>query len=141
MTESDMPDAAQQSLQVFPAGSNGEFNLPPELCTVISRGEECEIEDTNGAAFLDFSMDWGSVLVGHARPEVSEADVRQATLGAHFACVNENSLRRDDIRWRLRTGQAERQRNRPVVGMACNHMEHRRQGGIPRNESACVHPD
>ena len=69
-----------------------------------SRGEGCEIEDTNGAAFLDFSMGWGSVLVGHARPEVSEAVVRQAALGANFACVNENSLRRDEIRWRLRTG-------------------------------------
>ena len=87
-----MPQAAHRSLQVFPAGSNGEFNLPPELCTVISRGEGCEIEDTTGAAFLDFSMGWGSVLVGHARPEVAEAVVRQAALGANFACVNENSL-------------------------------------------------
>ena len=70
-----MPRAAQRSLQVFPAGSNGEFNLPPELCTVVSRGEGCEIEDASGAAFLDFSMGWGSVLVGHARPEVAEAVV------------------------------------------------------------------
>ena len=87
-----MQAAAQRSLQVFPAGSNGEFNLPPELCTVIARGEGCEIEDTAGATFLDFSMGWGSVLVGHARPEVTEAVTRQAALGANFACVNENSL-------------------------------------------------
>ena len=126
---------------MFPAGSNGEFNLPPELCTVISRGEGCEIEDTAGATFLDFSMGWGSVLVGHARPEVSEAVVRQVALGANFACVNENSLRRDEIRWRLRTGEAERQFDRPPAGMVCNHMEHRRRGGTPRNESACAHPD
>ena len=39
---------------MFPAGSNGEFNLPPELCTAISRGEGCEVEDTSGAAFLAF---------------------------------------------------------------------------------------
>ena len=63
MTEPTMPSAVQRSLQVFPAGSNGEFNFPPELCTVIARGEGCEVEDTNGAAFLDFSMGWGSVLV------------------------------------------------------------------------------
>ncbi|MDE2914686.1 MAG: aminotransferase class III-fold pyridoxal phosphate-dependent enzyme [Paracoccaceae bacterium] len=92
MTEPNMPQAAQRSLQVFPAGSNGEFNLPRELCTVISRGEGCEVVDTNGSAFLDFSMGWGSVLVGHARPEVAEAVVRQSELGANFACVNENSL-------------------------------------------------
>lgn len=100
---------------------------------MISQGEGCEAEDTNGAAFLDFSMGWGSVLVGHARPEVSEAVVRQAAPGVNFACVNENSLRRDEIRWRLRTDEAERQRVQPVVGMACNHMEHRRRGGTPRN--------
>ena len=92
MIESNIPEAAQRSLQVFPAGSNGEFNLPPELGTVISRGEGCEVVDTTGAAFLDFSMGWGSVLVGHARPEVTEAVVRQAALGANFAYVNENSL-------------------------------------------------
>ena len=78
-----MHEAAQRSSQVFPAGSNGEFNLPPELGTVISRGEGCEVVDTTGAAFLDFSMGWGSVLGGHARPEVT---------GANFAYVNENSL-------------------------------------------------
>ena len=37
-------------------------------------------------------MGWGSVLVGHARPEVTEAVTRQAALGANFAYVNENSL-------------------------------------------------
>lgn len=36
MTEPNLPPAAQRSLQAFPAGSNGEFNLPPELCTAIS---------------------------------------------------------------------------------------------------------
>ena len=92
MTEPNMHEAARRSSQVFPAGSNGEFNLPPELGTVISRGEGCEVVDTTGAAFLDFSMGWGSVLVGHARPEVTEAVVRQAALGANFAYVNENSL-------------------------------------------------
>ena len=108
---------------------------------MISRGGGCDIEDTNGAAFLDFLMGWGSVLVGHARTEVSEAVVRQAAPGANFACVNENSLGRDVIRRRLRTGEAERQRVRPAAGMACYHMEHRCRDGIPPNESACAHPD
>ncbi|NIM28124.1 MAG: aminotransferase class III-fold pyridoxal phosphate-dependent enzyme [Gammaproteobacteria bacterium] len=90
--ETDMAEARQRSLRVFPGGSNGEFNLPPELCTVISRGKGCELVDTSGATFLDFSIGWGSALVGHARPEVTEAVIRQAELGANFAYVNENSL-------------------------------------------------
>ena len=72
MTEPNMPEAVQRSLRVFPAGSIGEFNLPPELCTVVSRGDGCEVEDTSGATYLDFSMGWDSVLVGHARSEVTE---------------------------------------------------------------------
>ena len=104
MTEPNMHEAAQRSSQVFPAGSNGEFNLPPELGTVISRGEGCEVVDTTGAAFLDFSMGWGSVLVGHARPEVTEAVVRQAALGANFAYAERPS------RWRRRSA-----RLRPVA--------------------------
>jgi len=92
MSETAIPEAVQRSLRVFPAGSNGEFNLPPELSIVISQGKGGELRDTNGASYLDFSMGWGSVLVGHARPEVTDAVVRQAALGANFAYVNENSL-------------------------------------------------
>ena len=81
-------------------------------------------------------------LVEHeVNGEAGEPVVRQAAPGANFACVNENSLGRDVIRRRLRTGEAERRRVRPAAGMACYHMEHRCRGGIPPNESACAHPD
>ena len=92
MTESVLPEAVERSLRVFPGGSNGEFNLPPELSIVITEGKGCELKSTSGATYLDYSIGWGSVLVGHARPEVTEAVIRQAALGANFAYVNENSL-------------------------------------------------
>ena len=84
--------AVERCLRVFPAGSNGEFNLPAELCTVMARGKGCELVDSCGARYVDYSMGWGSVLVGHAHAEVTEAVIAQASLGANFACVNENSL-------------------------------------------------
>ena len=92
MTEVVLSEAVERSLRVFPGGSNGEFNLPPELSIVISEGKGCELKSTSGATYLDYSVGWGSVLVGHARPEVTEAVTRQAALGANFAYVNENSL-------------------------------------------------
>ncbi len=82
----------ERSLTVFPAGSNGEFNLPPELATVITRGQGCELWDGDGRRFIDFSIGWGSVLVGHAHPGVVEAVTRQVPLGSNFAYINENSL-------------------------------------------------
>lgn len=92
MTRGPLPEAVQRSLRVFPGGSNGEFNLPAELSIVIQRGKGCELRDSTGASYLDFSMGWGSVLVGHAHPRVTEAVIRQAALGANFAYVNDNSL-------------------------------------------------
>jgi glutamate-1-semialdehyde 2,1-aminomutase len=84
--------AVQRSLAVFPAGSNGEFNLPPEFATVIARGEGCELRTTDGRRMLDFSMGWGSALVGHARLEVAEAVAAQVRHGMNFAYTTEQSL-------------------------------------------------
>ncbi|MFQ5785485.1 MAG: aspartate aminotransferase family protein [Alphaproteobacteria bacterium] len=87
-----MPSHAERALAAFPAGSNGEFDLPAELATVIARGEGCRLWDSAGREFLDFSLGWGSALVGHARPEVTEAVVAQAARGANFACITEPAL-------------------------------------------------
>jgi len=84
--------ARDRCLGVFPAGSNGEFNLPPELATVIERGSGCELWDADGRHFYDFSLGWGSALVGHAHPELVAAVVARAPLGSNFACVNTESL-------------------------------------------------
>jgi glutamate-1-semialdehyde 2,1-aminomutase len=87
-----MDSSVARSLAAFPAGSNGEFNLPPELSIVIDRGSGCELWDDRGRRFLDFSMGWGSVLVGHAHPAVVEAVQRRAPMGSNFAYVTEDAL-------------------------------------------------
>lgn len=59
-------------MAVFPAGSNGEFNLPEDLATVIHSGTGCRLVTASGQKMLDFSMGWGSVLVGHADPRITD---------------------------------------------------------------------
>ena len=87
------PETARaRCLSVFPAGSNGEFNLPPELATVIQRGQGCQLWDAEGQHFYDFSLGWGSALVGHAHPEVVSAVTARAPLGSNFATVTTESL-------------------------------------------------
>ncbi|QCP52920.1 aspartate aminotransferase family protein [Trinickia violacea] len=84
---------ASRALQVFPGGiANGEFGWPPERLIAIHRGHGARLWDTAGREYLDFSMGWGSALVGHARPEVVEAVQRQAALGSNFAHLNEPCL-------------------------------------------------
>jgi glutamate-1-semialdehyde 2,1-aminomutase len=82
----------ERSLAIFPAGSNGEYNLPPELATVIAGAKGAEVWDTTGKRYLDFTMAFGSALVGHARAEVTEAAVRQAALGANLSYITDVSL-------------------------------------------------
>ena len=87
-----LTNAVDRSLRAFPSGSNGEFGLPAELSVVLSHGHGCELWDSAGNLFIDFSMGWDSVLIGHARAEVAEAVARQVERGSNFACVTENAL-------------------------------------------------
>ena len=88
----DQSGTAGRAQAVFPAGSNGEFDLPPDLAIVAAGGEGCRLDAADGRSFIDFSMGWGSALVGHGRPEIAAAVAAQAVRGANFACVNEASL-------------------------------------------------
>jgi len=82
----------ERALALFPAGSNGEYGIPPELVPVIERGEGSRVWDTEGREFLDMTMAWGAALVGHAHPKVIEAATRQAAFGANFAAVNSRAV-------------------------------------------------
>lgn len=87
-----MVTPAERVLAVFPAGSPGEYNLPPDLVTVLVRGEGAAVWNAQGRRFTDFTMGWGSVLLGHAHPSVVEAVRRSVGLGSNFAYVTEPSL-------------------------------------------------
>jgi glutamate-1-semialdehyde 2,1-aminomutase len=80
------------ALAVTPAGSNGEYGLPPELVRTVERGSGCRVWDTNGREYLDYTMAWGSVLTGHAHPRVVEAITEAARCGINYAAVNRRSV-------------------------------------------------
>lgn len=54
-----MATPAERSRAVFPGGSLGAYNLPPELTVVLERGEGATVWDSDGRAFLDFTRGWG----------------------------------------------------------------------------------
>ncbi|MCC7016852.1 MAG: aminotransferase class III-fold pyridoxal phosphate-dependent enzyme [Rhodospirillales bacterium] len=93
-------DIQARALAAFPGGiANGEFGLPRDAIVAIERGEGARLWDTAGKEYLDFSMGWGSALVGHACPEIVEAVGRQAPLGSNFAYLNTQVLAlAEDIR-------------------------------------------
>ena len=77
-----------RALQFFPGGSNGEYGIPEGDAPVLERGQGCRVWDTEGREYLDMTMAWGAVLVGHAHPKVLEAAAAAASKGANFAAVN-----------------------------------------------------
>lgn len=87
-----MSEAVSRSLRAFPAGCNGEFNLPPELAKVITRGTGFELWTSDGRRMIDFSIGWGSVLPGHSRPEIIAAVEQQLRRGANFSYITDQSL-------------------------------------------------
>jgi glutamate-1-semialdehyde 2,1-aminomutase len=87
-----MATPAERAWAVFPGGSLGEYDLPAGQTVVLARGEGATVWDTSGRAFLDFTMGWGSVLLGHAHPAITKAARRQAALGANFAYVSTPAL-------------------------------------------------
>ena len=87
-----MSTASERAWALFPAGSPGEYNLPRELTVVLARGEGATVWDTDGRAFTDFTMGWGSVILGHAHPAIVEAVRRRVALGSNFAYVTDAAL-------------------------------------------------
>jgi glutamate-1-semialdehyde 2,1-aminomutase len=104
-----MSSPVERAQRVFPAGSLGEYNLPPELAVVLARGDGATVWDTEGRAFTDFTMGWGSVLLGHAHPVVLEAARAAAAGGSNFAYVSAPALALAEEIVRARRG-AERVR-------------------------------
>ena len=86
-------DWAARSWKVFPGGSLGEYNLPRELSIVLDRGEGPRVYDAEGREYIDYTMGWGSVILGHAHPKVTEAVERRIRLGSNFSYVSEPALR------------------------------------------------
>ena len=82
----------KRSWRVFPAGSLGEYNLPRELSIVLNRGKGARVYDTTGKEFIDLTMGWGTVILGHGHRKVSEAVKRQAELGSNFSYVSDPAL-------------------------------------------------
>src|SRR5262245_22817809 len=85
-------ELAERSAAVFAGASLGEYNLPADMAVVLARGEGPLVWDGDGRRFVDFTMGWGSVLLGHAHPAVVDTVRRQAALGSNFAYVSAPAL-------------------------------------------------
>jgi glutamate-1-semialdehyde 2,1-aminomutase len=82
----------RRSWGVFPGGSLGEYNLPRELSIVLSHGHGARVFDADGTEYIDFTMGWGSVILGHSHPAICEKVLEQAQRGSNFSYVSRPAL-------------------------------------------------
>jgi len=82
----------ERSFEVFPGGSLGEFNLPRGLSTILSHGKGSRMYDVFGREYIDYSLRWGSVILGHAHPVIAESVKRQVEKAFNFSYVTEQAL-------------------------------------------------
>ncbi len=83
-----MASWVERTQKLFPQGSNGEYDLPDELVRVFVKGKGPHVWDVDNRRYVDYTMAWGSALVGHAHPAVVEAVARQAANGINFAAIS-----------------------------------------------------
>jgi glutamate-1-semialdehyde 2,1-aminomutase len=79
---------ADRANRLFPQGSNGEYDFPEGLAPVFERAVGSHVWDADGKEYVDYSMAWGSALVGHAAPRLVEAVTRQLPLGINVAALS-----------------------------------------------------
>lgn len=88
-----MNEWGSRSWKVFPGASLGEYNLPREMAIVLARGNGARVYDVSGNEYVDFTMGWGSVILGHAHPAICKAVEEQAKAGSNFSYVSEPALK------------------------------------------------
>src|SRR5207244_1020248 len=80
----DQDELLAKAERYLPGGCLGMMSLPPDLRMVMVRGQGSRVYDAAGKDYLDCMLGSGPLLLGHGRPEVVEAVLRQATAGSTF---------------------------------------------------------
>jgi glutamate-1-semialdehyde 2,1-aminomutase len=68
------------------------MGLPPDLETVMARGQGSRVWDVDGREYIDYLMGSGPMVIGHAHPEVVAAVQRCVADGVQFYQLTEPLL-------------------------------------------------
>ena len=86
-TRENSKELFEKLLDVVPGGVNSPtraFSGTGILPLIVERGSKDEITDLDGNTYIDFNMAWGSLILGHVHPEVSQKTKEQIDKGSSF---------------------------------------------------------
>ncbi len=84
-----MYERARRSLS---GGVASSYQLRDPWPIYLVSGEGPRVTDVDGNSYWDFHNGFGSMVQGHANPEIVEALRARAPLGSHFAAVTEDTV-------------------------------------------------
>ena len=84
-----MYERARRSLS---GGVASSYQLRDPWPIYLVSGEGPRVTDVDGNSYWDFHNGFGSMVQGHANPEIVEALRERAPLGTHFAAVTEDTV-------------------------------------------------
>src|SRR5215831_13196080 len=82
----------ERAKKSMPAGVASSFQAVPPYPLFISRAQGSSIWDLDGNQYTDFHMAFGSLLVGHAHPVLSEALSRQTGDGLLYSLPHADNV-------------------------------------------------
>lgn len=85
-------EAYEKLCQVIPGGVNSPVRACKGLLDtplVVERGERDMIFDVDGQGYIDFCGSWGTLIHGHAHPQILEAVGRRMAKGTTFGATTE----------------------------------------------------
>jgi glutamate-1-semialdehyde 2,1-aminomutase len=85
----DMYERARESLS---GGVASSYQLRDPWPIYLVSGEGPTVTDVDGNRYWDFHNGFGSMIQGHAHPEIVDAVRERVALGTHFAAVTEDTV-------------------------------------------------
>lgn len=82
----------QRALRSMPFGVTSSFQVGDPYPIYLDSGAGSQVTDVDGNSYVDFHNGFGSMVVGHAHPVVTEAIQKAAARGAHFAATTEDGV-------------------------------------------------
>lgn len=81
-----------RAVESLPLGVASSFQVAKPYPVYLVDGSGSRITDVDGNEYVDYHNGFGSMVVGHAHPKVTEAIARAAGSGAHFAAPTEQTV-------------------------------------------------
>ena len=81
-----------RAAQIIPGATFDELVLPEPVAIIPRRASGSRLHDVAGREYIDYTLGGGSLILGHAHPDVVAAVTEQARRGSAYAMLSEPLL-------------------------------------------------